>query len=114
MSSSPFSSGARPDRAVLDDGQRLPEDGFLHAPERATVADDEHASVGMARCDFAEGARDSLGVVLVRLAVPRAPVDLRFRQPLPRADVDLAQPGLSLDGEAEARAYDLGRLRGAA
>ena len=78
------------------------------------MADDEHASVGMARCDFAEGARDSLGVVLVRLAVPRAPVDLRFRQPLPRADVDLAQPGLSLDGEAEARAHDLGRLRGAA
>ena len=86
---------------MLDDRERLAQHGSLNAPERATVADDEHASVGMARCDFAEGAGNSLGVVLVRLAVPRAPVDLRFRQPLPRADVDLAQRRLSLDGEAE-------------
>ena len=87
---------------MVDDGQRLSEDGFLHTPERATVADDEDASVRMASRDFTEGSRDSLGVVLVRLAVPRAPVDLRLRQPLPRADVDLAQPGLSLDRQAEA------------
>ena len=83
VSSSPSSSVAGPDGAVLDDRQRLAEHGFLHAPERAAVADDEHASVGVARCDCAEGARDSLGVTLVRLAVPRASVDLRFRQPLP-------------------------------
>src|SRR6478735_1971005 len=65
---------ARPDSAVLDHGQRLSEHGLLHAPERAAVADDQHASVGMARCDFAQGSCDSLGVVLVRLAVPWAPV----------------------------------------
>jgi hypothetical protein len=78
------------------------------------VADDEHGSAGVSRCDLAERLRDPGRVVLVRLTVPRASVDLRFRQPLPRADVDLAEPWILLDRKSEASADDLGRLSGAA
>src|SRR5262249_25098696 len=72
---------------------------------------DEHAPVRVARRDLAERSGDPGGVVLVRLAVPWSTVDLLFRQPLPRADVDLAELGFVLDREAETRSDDLGRLR---
>ena len=53
-------------------------------------------------------------MVLVRLAVPRPAADLVPREPLARADVDLAQVGVDDDRHAEAGAHDLGRVACAA
>src|SRR5262245_19402135 len=53
-------------------------------------------------------------MLLVGLAVPWPAVDLRLREALPRADVDLAKGGLVLDRQPEVCADDPGCLRGAA
>ena len=55
----------------------------------------------MLLCDLAQSSEDARRVLLVRFTVPRASVDLRLRQALPGADVDLSQPGLLLDRKVE-------------
>jgi len=99
---------------MLDDRQSLSEDDLLDPAQTTAVGDDEDAAPRMPLGDLPQSAEHPFFVLLVRLAVPLAAVDLVPREALPGADVDLAQPGFPPDRQSEPCADDLRRLERAA
>jgi 3-oxoacyl-[acyl-carrier protein] reductase len=83
---------------------------LVDAPERASMADHKDALVGVGAGDFVNRRDDPSAVGVVRLAVPRPPVELVLRQALPGPDVDLAQPWIDLEWQTEKARDDLARL----
>src|SRR6185437_15919474 len=84
------------------------EGRFAHVtvqrPHRSAVSHDEDPPSGIRARDALDRRQNAGGVLLARLAVRALAaeplVDLVARQTRPRADVDLAQPGVGNDVEA--------------
>ena len=74
------------------------------------MSDDENGLAGMITRDVEQRGDHPRPMVVVRLAVPWAAVVLRMCSTLPGADVDLAQPPVELDAQAECLADDRRRL----
>lgn len=77
------------------------------------MADHEDGLVGMGASDLVDRLDHALPVRVVGLAVPRSPVDFALREALPGTDVDLAEPRIDLERQAEELGEDLAGLAGA-